>query len=70
MAEIGTEWGFTDPCEVTSSPMTAREWEKWFHTQQAGVMIAFKLEDTINKYEPADFSLGKILVRKAYEWLI
>ena len=70
MAEIGKEWGFTDPCEVTTRPMTAAEWIQWFHQGQAGVMIAFKLDDFFAEYEPGTLGMEEVMVRKAYEWLI
>ena len=70
MAEIGKDWGFTDPCEVTTHPMTELEYKQWFHQGQAGVMIAFALDDFFAEYEPSESVLGEVMVRKAYEWLI
>ena len=59
--EIGRQWGFTDPHEVTSRPMTAEEAKYWFHTRQAVVQIAFLLDDDIVPQEPEEPDYPKVV---------
>lgn len=51
MAEVGIEWGYTDPREANSRPMTAQEWILWHNPRQGCVMLAFQIEDFITPWK-------------------
>ena len=67
---IGLEWGYTDPWEVTSRPMTRIEYHRWFHPGQACVMLAFKLDNSIARLENVTSYLEPKAAKEASSWLI
>ena len=66
--EVGLDWGFAQPHEATSYPMTREEYGRWFDKTQGRTMLAFKIMENLVRLEMPEWVLMQE-ERKASTWL-